>query len=246
MQHLLLLITTMSACASAMHIEKRANTLLCETPASCVSYYKTGSAQCSNGYTRFNLEAYNFATGSYCEKACDNSERIECGAAQCTFNKGQCDRYPNDGICADAINWCSTSIETTKENCAQINKSQPVKYDEAAGTCAADPDAPKDNHFLQFAIGKLSLDRIFLSCAPVTAAGAESIIIVMIGVALCGPSTLSSSLSVIPTNTAPYKIAWSCLDDTDKYSYLTEVFQKACAAAAHPGDAAPTFEKHTN
>jgi hypothetical protein len=174
MHHCLVLITAMGACVvSAMHIAKRANSLRCDDLRSCVSSYETGSAQCSDGYQHFNLEASHSPMGSYCEKPCDNFETIECAANKCTFYKGQCDSYPDSAICGDAIDWCGTPIKTTKVNCVQVRMGKPVKYDDEYGTCAFDPDAPKDDHYLRFIIGKTPVDlELHLSCHPVTAAGA--------------------------------------------------------------------------
>ncbi|KAF9695695.1 hypothetical protein EKO04_006298 [Ascochyta lentis] len=294
MQHLLLLIVTMSACvASAMHIEKRANKLICNTPASCESYYNTGSAQCANGYELVHLEAPGFSPGSTCQKACDDSERKQCGAKQCTDSKDYCNIYPGSETCASAIIWCGTPIKTTKDNCVQLRMRQPVKYDDAAGTCAADPDAPKDNHFFdlpsagaQSVIAKMK--KVSQLCGPdmpgpLTLPGIDldlpgidldlpgidlnlpGIDLDLPGIDLDLPKIdldlpkidldlpkidldlpkIDLDLPGIP-NTTPYKIEWSCHEGENKYDNLKQVFKNACAIAAHPGNAAPTFESYVD
>lgn len=69
-----------------------------------------------------------------------------------------------------------TPIKTTKSNCVEPRMGQPVKNDDAAGTCGADPDAPKDSHFVQYHIGRTSVDmNLIINCEPVSSAGADSI-----------------------------------------------------------------------
>jgi hypothetical protein len=241
MQYLLLLITTMSACvASAMHIEKREdNQLTCSTPASCVSSYLTGSAQCSSGYTGTHYEVRGSPPGTYCEKACESSERDKCMAKQCTFFKDRCTLYPASEDCGKAIDWCRTPMKTTKDNCVEARMGQPVTYNDNDGTCATYPDAPKYGYILQFTMKtQYSINSpLLLSCNPVTKAGAKSISAEMEKV------VYTCSQNSVPENTTPYEIQWRCFNTplTD-FDYFKDVFAKACAIAAHPGNTTPTFE----
>jgi hypothetical protein len=116
--------------------------------------------------------------------------------------------------------------------------NQPVKYNDATGFCAADPDAPKDDHELFFFIQNTGVDpRQNLRCVPVTSAGAESVIAEMEKVAsFCAPDPLPKANG--------YQIRYHCEDKEGKFDSLTQVFKDACAVAAHPGDAAPTSEAY--
>jgi hypothetical protein len=228
----------MSACvASAMHIEKRAGLLKCDTPTSCVSWYDTGSAGCYQGYTRYPLEVDRFTLGSYCEKPCDNSERIQCGAVNCIFFEGQCSLFPGNEICGKAISWCGTPIKTTEENCNERSMGQPVKYNATAHTCAADPDAEKDDQLLRFVLKTLPWSaRLLLDCVPITNAGAQSIIAKMTKAANeCKPE-------VNPENNTPNNFSWRCNEGKENFDKVKEVFKNACAIAEHPGNTAPTFK----
>jgi hypothetical protein len=245
MQHLLLLITTMSACvASAMHIEKRDvdNPLVCQTAEKCVSSYNTGSAQCRAGYDATHYTARGDPVGTYCEKPCDESERSRCTALRCTFYETQCTAITagTGTICGDALKWCGRPIRTTKDNCNQGRMGQPVKYDDGAGTCAFDPNAPKDAHSLGFIIGARiqAATHLGLICTPVSSAGIQSIAAEMTKVAK------RCSQDSVPKNTSPYKINWHCYDTSGNYDKFQQVFKDACAAAEHPGDTAPVFEAY--
>jgi hypothetical protein len=55
----------------------------CEEPTKCVYSYTTGSAQCSSGFTRSDLEAKGSPPGSYCERQCTDEERKACTAKNC-------------------------------------------------------------------------------------------------------------------------------------------------------------------
>jgi hypothetical protein len=85
--------------ASAVHLVTRTDKgLTCETPKSCVSWYRTGSASCASGYEHTTIDEPGFTRGSYCEQPCDDFETIQCASKKCDFYKGQCKNVPSSSI----------------------------------------------------------------------------------------------------------------------------------------------------
>jgi hypothetical protein len=233
MHLLLFFVVAMGASfTSAKHIHKREEGLKCESLESCVNWYTTGSAQCSSGYKATTYEVAGSPPGTYCERSCNDDERKDCAAKECTFYKDQCRIYPGSEICAKAIVFCDEPIKTTKYNCDRLRMGQPVKYNDAAGTCEVDPDAEKDDHYLRFVIGKTSVDlQLYMSCAPVTAKGASSVAKAVLKLTnYCGW-----------TDTSAYEIVYNCKEGKEKFAQFEDVARKACAIADHPGAAAPVF-----
>lgn len=234
MQRLLLFVIAMSvSAANAGHIHKRDEGLKCESLESCVNWYTTGSAQCSSGYDRTVMEVPGYPLGSYCERTCNENESKDCAAKECTFYKDQCKTYPGSEICAKAIVFCDEPIKTTKTNCVRRRMGQPVKYNDAAGTCEVDPDAEKDDHYLRFVIGKTSVDlNLYMSCAPVTAKGAS----------LVASKIMAETHNCGWTDTSAYEIVYKCKEGKEKFAKLEDVARQACAVADHPGDKPPVFQ----
>jgi hypothetical protein len=233
MQLLLFFVVAMGASfTSAKHIHKREEGLTCDSPDSCVNWYTTGSAQCSSGYKATPYEVRGSPPGTYCERSCNDDERKECAAQKCTFYKKECSTYPGSTICAKALIFCDAPIKTTKDNCVQLRMGQPVKYNDAAGTCEVDPDAEKDDHYLRFRFEKTSVDlSLVVSCAPVTAKGVKSVT----------AAVLSATSNCGYADTSAYEITYRCKEGKEKFDKLEDVVRKACAVADHPGSAAPVF-----
>jgi hypothetical protein len=230
MKHLLLLLITLGASvASARDVA-----LKCETSRSCVAYYTTGSAQCDSGFKRTSLKAKGSTTGSYCERKCDAGERKTCNAKRCEINKSECSRFPYSSVCSDALAWCDPEpIKTTKENCVRIRMGRAVKFNETDGTCAYDPNPPKDDHYLSITVRKSRTSAtLYMTCDPVTAAGARSVVAAVIKV---------SGRCDMPA-TVLYEVKTECREGPDKFEALKAAAGEACAVAAHPGTGNTTFE----
>lgn len=232
MLRLLLPTIAMSVCTSAALIHKRDEGLKCQSIEACVNWYTTGSAGCASGYTHTSQIVPGYPPSSYCERPCNESEKKQCAAGECTFYKGQCNMYPDSGICAKALVFCNAPVKTTKDNCVQLRMGQAVKYDDEAGTCAADPNAEADNHYVRIVVGKTGVDlNLYMTCAPVTAAGAASF----------ASSITSKTRNCETADTSKYEIVWKCKEDKDKFKGYQDAARKACADAEYLGDAAPVF-----
>jgi hypothetical protein len=109
---------------------------VCRTPQTCFHFYKTGSAQCSAGYTRTNLEAKGDPLGSYCERKCTATERTSCTATQCSFYEKECHLYPaGKNICKSAIEWCKGPVAMLATICTDQVMGQAVTYDQGKHVC---------------------------------------------------------------------------------------------------------------
>lgn len=101
-----------------------------------------------------------------------------------------------------------------------------MTYDNEAGTCSVDDNPQADEHYLRFIIGKMSVDlNLFMSCAPVTLTGAQSL--------------SNELLQVINSCDFPdqseYEIVWRCKNGREDFHNLESIASRACASAAYPG-----------
>lgn len=237
MLHFLLsAIAISSHLANAALIQKRGEGLKCESLEACVRWYTTGNAGCSSDYDFSPLSIPGYPGGSYCQKTCSDAEKAQCAAGQCTFYKAQCNSYPGSEICAKALVFCNTPIQTTEDNCVLLRMGQPVIYDEEEGTCEIDANAGADEHYVRFVIGQTSVElNLFMSCAPVTAAGASSF----------ADSITDKTSSCQTDETSDYEIVWKCQEGKEKFKEYEQAAREACAVAAAPEDATPVFKSAT-
>lgn len=233
MQHLLFLIMALSTpIASAMHIQKR-DDLTCDLLKPCVSSYVTGSIACNTGYERTERIVSGSASGSYCERPCTPDETLACVLGKCNYYKNRCALSAGDGAeCASALRYCKTPIKATKENCTPVKMGRPVKYN-ADGTCEFDLDADQDTHLFTIRVAKSTVDTtLFMSCEPVTSAGANSI----------NRELNKSSGTCMLVSNAGYVLSYRCKEGIERYDGFEKRGRQACAVAAHPGSAAPVFK----
>lgn len=143
-------------------------------------------------------------------------------------------KYPGSDGCTNALRWCDPEpIKTKKDSCVQIKIGRPVKYNDTDGTCAYDPNPPKDNHYMSIYVSRKPQHDfgMYMSCDPVTAAGAKSAVAAM---------RAALGHCDVPT-TILYEIVVPCRDGSDKFDVLEAAARKACASAAHPGTGNTTF-----
>ena len=227
---LLMLLTLCASVAFARDVPQR-----CDQPTTCVTYYTTGAPSCDDGFKRTSLKPKGGTPGSYCERKCNAGERRKCTSKTCALKKEDCRKFPGDIGCADALAWCNEPIQITKANCVRIRRGRAVIYNDETGFCAYDPNPPKDDHYLSIYVRKLrSSDILYMSCDPVTAAGAVSVVAAM-GKAFGGCDG--------PPSTVLYEIKSECNAGPEKFDVLKAAAAEGCAAAAvHPGTRKPTFK----
>ncbi|KAL4960740.1 uncharacterized protein BDV14DRAFT_204483 [Aspergillus stella-maris] len=181
MVRLALLTTTTAALVAGTSaipsLSKRDSGLKCESKRDCVSWYTTGGS-CTSGYKATSYDAPGYPVGFYCERECNSNEREFCAANKCTFSHRECNLYPGNRICADAMTYCGTPVKMPKDDCDREQMGQPVKYDDAAGTCEIDfdADAREPEKLVRYNFGQSTLStRLVMTCAPRTIAGVREV-----------------------------------------------------------------------
>lgn len=233
-----LLSTTLIASAATTYLYKREEGLRCDARADCVSWYTTGSASCRTGYTGMPYEAKGYSVGSYCEKPCSKEQEDTCASDKCTFFSSECNKYPGSSICGNAITWCDAPKAMPKASCTHIQLGFAVVYDEETGMCAADKNPDTSEHYLRYVMQKGPVDLgLFMSCAPVTLAGADS---VTANITATVDQNLFQGCSEVP-DPGEYEQKWSCPVDKSKFDAIEKAGRAACANADYPGNIKPEF-----
>ncbi|KAL4900075.1 hypothetical protein BDW74DRAFT_183029 [Aspergillus multicolor] len=238
-----------STTATAIPLSKRESGLKCPTQDQCTAYYTTGSAQCSSGYERTSLEANGDPRGSYCEKACDESEKTACSGDKCAFTSSECNLFPGNSICGQAMQFCGTPIAMPKDKCNTRNLDLPeaVVYDDASGTCSV-VDIGEKTYELDVRVGKddatLTL-HLYLGCAHLSASALGDLRRVNLyrnlllygwtcnGGGIHDKGDFDSSVPDIQTHCFRTR--------ADQFKLVEEQFQKSCEAAQGHGDQKPVF-----
>ncbi|KAJ5156136.1 hypothetical protein N7492_008939 [Penicillium capsulatum] len=174
------LLTTCTVANPMPGLAKREAGRRCSSRESCVTWYTTGSAQCSSGYEPSHYEADKSPLGTYCEKKCSDDDWNQCASDQCQFNLRECRLYPGNKICAKALNYCGSPLAVPERSCTKEAMGREVLWDAEQKTCALDPSpGPGAERHLVLNLytkgGKTYQDyfpadakRLHLDCGPTT------------------------------------------------------------------------------
>lgn len=215
-------------------LAKRDSGVYCGNVDNCHSWYKTGLVTCSPGYKRTRNEVSGSTVGSYCSRACNNDERKACNQRQCDEALKGCNLYPAGESCRDALRFCNKPIKTNKSICTARFMAQLVKYDDKSGTCTLDESGAKPPWRATIDIGTGPVDlRLFMSCSPVTEAGAYAVSTAFRkDFSLCDKTQRKAST---------FDIAEICYVQRDKWEQAKTVVETACAKAEPGGNTKPIF-----
>lgn len=226
--------------AATAQLHKREDGLRCDARDSCKSWYTTGSAQCASGYVETPIEAEGDPHGTYCEAPCSEVQKDACVKDRCDFYWSECSLYPGNSICAKAMSWCDAPKAMPKASCMRFNLGMPVLYDDESGECAIDKNPDTNEHYLRFHFQQSNVGTgLYMSCAPVTLAGAKSVEDSVNTAA--DPRALSYCWRWPGNSDGEYELKWECQQDTSKFDALEKAAGAACASADYPGSVMPVF-----
>lgn len=239
----LLVSTSLIASAATTHLHKREEGLRCDARESCVSWYTTGSAGCASGYETTHYEVKGEPVGTYCETPCSEAQKNACAEDKCSFYSSQCNTYPGNHICADAMTWCNAPKAMPKASCTHTEMGFAVVYDDEKGECSVDKNPDDSEHYLHFKIRQASFTalNLYMSCAPVTLAGSDAVAANVSAVVKSAEKCSAEADNRVDVDPAEYEQRWLCYSDRSQFDNVEKVAKAACAVADYPGDVKPVF-----
>ncbi|KAJ5917861.1 hypothetical protein N7454_010236 [Penicillium verhagenii] len=213
----------------------------CPSASECINWYNTGSIACSSGYKKTSYGARGDPGGSFCQRKCTQDELNTCTANKCAFDTGQCNVFPANLICKDALDNCGKPVKMSKSICTKKDMGQPVSYDDKTKTCFSDPNAKEVVKSFNVLV---KIDERFqsyaLSCEPVTKEGAIAVY-----------NAIKASVQSIECDSNPpdfsnSEVTWRCLHVVRGHSEgLKKAGKAACEKAEYSGDEKPVWTVRT-